>query len=64
MNFTALIWIPTVGEWMHIEQGQPIALYRNAFDFANRISIADPFNNTEKWKQALDVIGGEDVWKP
>jgi hypothetical protein len=63
MKLTALVWMPDVGEWMHIEAGQPVALYRNPYDFANRISLADPYNNPEKWNQAMEVIGGEDEWK-
>lgn len=63
MNLTALIWMPVVGEWLYVEDGQPVALYRHAYDFANKIPIAGPDQNTHKWKLALEAIGGEEVWR-
>ncbi len=55
-NLTAFIWLNNTGAWIEIEQGSPVALFQHAYDFANRIRLADESQNPHKWFQALEEV--------
>jgi len=55
-NLTAFIWLNNTGAWIELEEGNPVALFQHAYDFANRIRLADETQNTFKWLQALEEI--------
>lgn len=57
-NFTAFIWLNSTGAWIEIDNGSPVALFQHAYDFANRIKLADDTNNIEKWFQAINELKG------